>query len=83
MAANRSVTQRGFVIFDEITDLAGAKVRVQESSRAETHAVWIFCQGGSYTGPDTKPEPHLDVEMAKRVRDALDAFIREYEAENG
>jgi hypothetical protein len=27
-----------------------------------------------------EPSPHLDVEQAKRVRDALDAFIREHEA---
>lgn len=26
-----------------------------------------------------EPSPHLDVEQAKRVRDALDAFIRERE----
>jgi hypothetical protein len=27
------------------------------------------------------PSPHLDVEQARRVRDALDAFIREREGD--
>jgi len=31
---------------------------------------------------DIAASPHLDVEQAKRVRDALDVFIRENEGEN-
>lgn len=68
---NRSTTERGFVIYDEFTDTYGNGVRVQESSSAEEPRVWLFTDGAG-TGT-----PHLNIEQATRVRDALDAFISE------
>ena len=73
---NRSTTERGFTIYDEFIDTYGTGVRVQESSSAEEARVWIFTDGearGSGSGT-----PHLNVEQARRVRDALDAFIGEH-----
>jgi hypothetical protein len=98
---DRSITPRGFAVYDEFTDAYGSKIRVQQSSSAETPRVWIFAAHpggpGSKLRPEWKtalagfdlaelasflePSPHLDVEQAKRVRDALDVFIREHEAE--
>lgn len=69
MTPRRSHTERGFVIYDELTDRYGHEVRVQQSSLATEDAVWIFCDAEA---------PHLTVKMAARVRDALDAFIREH-----
>jgi hypothetical protein len=73
---NRSTTERGFVIYDEFTDTHGTGIRVQESSSAEESRCWIFADG---TARGTSGAPHLNVEQAKRVRDALDAFISEHE----
>ena len=75
---NRSTTERGFVIYDEFTDAGGTGVRVQESSSAEESRCWIFTDGSARGASGT---PHLNVEQAKRVRDALGAFIREHEEE--
>lgn len=69
---NRSITERGFTIYDEFTDTNGSQIRVQESSIATESRCWIFAN---------PPSPHLNVEQAKRVRDALNAFIRECEEE--
>lgn len=71
----RSTTERGFTIYDEFTDTYGNEVRVQESSAATGAKVWIFCNDRGL--PAKEEAPHLDVEQAKRLRDALDAFIRE------
>ena len=73
---DRSTTERGFVIYDEFTDTYGSKVRVQESSAATEPRCWIFAS--SDHGRDGA-SPHLNVEQAKRVRDALGAFICEHE----
>lgn len=74
---NRTTTSRGFAIYDEFVDLYGHKVRVQKSSYAAEPAVWIFAEEGPC---EVDPaSPHLTVEQAKRVRDALDAFISEEE----
>ena len=71
----RSMTLRGFTIYDQLTDAYGNDVRVQESSSATGPKVWIFCnKGGS---PDQIGSPHLDLAQAQRVRDALTAFIEE------
>ena len=72
----RRTTPRGFVIYDEFTDTYGNSVHVQESSSAEGARVWIFCNDGGF--PDEAVPAHLDVAQAKRVRDALDAFISEH-----
>ncbi len=73
MPANRSATERGFVIYDEFTDTYGREVRIQESSHADGDRCWIFTDGSPGAAP------HLDVEQARRVRDALDVFIGEHE----
>ena len=73
--ADRSTTPRGFSIYDQFTDTYGATIRVQESSAATEPKVWIFAEGGMAENPS----PHLNVEQAKRLRDALDAFISEGE----
>ncbi len=80
-APRRSVTHRGFTIYDEVTDSYGHVVRVQHSSSATRDAVWIFCDDGGDDRP--APSPHLDVAQATRVRDALSAFIAEYGGSDG
>lgn len=98
---NRSVTPRGFGVYDELTDKYGSRVRVQESSLATDRCAWIFASHpvprelpGKFRrrleGLDERelgelvsfltPAPHLTAAMARRVRDALDAFIAESEA---
>ena len=73
MTPARSVTGRGFTIYDEFTDTYGNRVRVQQSSSAMSPRVWIFTEDDS----DATTSPHLDITQAERVRDALDAFITE------
>lgn len=71
---DRSTTERGFVIYDEFTDTYGGRVRVQQSSVATESRCWIFIETAEPVGT---PGAHLNIEQAKRVRDALDAFISE------
>jgi len=61
-------TDRGFTIYDQFDDRYGHSVRIQESSLATEPCVWIFPLGGA---------AHLTLDQAKRVRDALDTFIKE------
>lgn len=79
---NRSVTPRGFDIYDAFVDDHGHSMRVQESSAASEPKVWVFIE-------DTRdlPSPphcttpdhlHLNVEGATRLRNALDAFLTEH-----
>lgn len=68
----RGVTPRGFTIYDQFTDLYGSKIWVQASSLATDRAVWIFARKG-----DEDSYPHLNVEQARRIRDALDTFVQE------
>lgn len=58
-------TQRGFRIYTHFRDRYGNEVRVQQSSLATESCVWIF----------SDEDPHLTVEQAQVVRDALDEFI--------
>ena len=88
---NRSVTHRGFVSYDELTDAYGASITVRESSAASAPHVWLFIEGGgTAAAPGTPGIPggrvndgsaHLTVAQAVRVRDALDNFIHEHEGE--
>lgn len=84
----RTVTPRGFTVYDEFTDTYGATIKVQQSSSASGPRCWIFASasaGERDTMPPrtwpagSDPSPHLDVAQARRVRDALDAFIREHD----
>ncbi|MER7361911.1 hypothetical protein [Nonomuraea wenchangensis] len=71
-------TQRGFRIYaDDIIDSKGSKVSVVQSSSAEDDCVWIFCKNESWANPD----PHLNVEQARIVRDALSEFISDHDEE--
>jgi hypothetical protein len=76
---SRSVTSRGFDTYDEFRDSYGAEVTVRQSSAASGPHVWLFITGGAMVSPDHPNDgsAHLTVEQAKRVRDALDAFIKE------
>lgn len=69
----RATTARGFAIYDEFTDMYGGQVRVQQSSLASEPAVWIFGKNS-----DLGSAAHLTVEQARRVRDALGAFLAEH-----
>ena len=73
---DRTVTERGFTIYDQFTDTYGNRIRVQQSSAASGPHCWIF---GSATdeGDTVTVGSHLDVSRAERIRDALDAFITE------
>lgn len=79
---NRSVTWRGFTTYDEFTDTYGAKVTIRESSAATRTCVWVFTEGGDthadINGHVNDGNAHLDVEQATRLRNALDAFIKEH-----
>jgi len=70
----REYTNRGFDIFCKFEDSNGSTVRVQLSSAGDAAYVWLFCVNPSLDDP----APHLDVEQAKIVRDALDTFIAEH-----
>lgn len=65
-------TDRGFRIYTEFTDRYDHEVRVQQSSLATEDCVWIFGDGA----PEVR-SPHLTVDMAVKVRDALDTWIKE------
>jgi hypothetical protein len=71
---NRSTTSRGFAIYDEFTDTEGRTLCVKQSSDAESDCVWLFL-----TDTDSRPalSPHLNLDQARRLRDALDTFIHE------
>lgn len=66
----RSTTDRGFVIYDQFEDTYGHVVTIQESSHADGDRCWIFTHPAA---------AHMNVEQARRVRDALDVFISEHE----
>lgn len=73
----RSETPRGFAIYDEFDDTRGLKIRVQESSIATYDGLWVFASS------ETEGiSPHLNLEQATWLRDALDTFIREHTRED-
>lgn len=73
-------THRGFRIYaDDIIDSKRSKVSVVQSSSAEDDCVWIFTKNEQWANPD----PHLNVEQARIVRDALTEFIDEHSEEPG
>lgn len=76
----RTKNARGFDRFDEFRDTYGSRVRIVESSSAAGPHVWIFCDENPR---DAEPSPHLDVEQARRVIDALQAFVDEAPARWG
>lgn len=75
---NMKKTHRGFLIFGEVeSDRYGAKIAVQESSIVGEGCCWVF----TYDTEETKRrgikdlQPHLTMEQAKIIRDALSDFI--------
>jgi hypothetical protein len=76
---NRSTTPRGFDTYDRFSDSYGASVTIRQSSAASGPHVWLFIEGGGTVSPSHPNDgsAHLDVEQARRVRDALDTFIAE------
>ncbi len=66
-------TPRGFAVYTMFEDTYGNNVRVQESSSAEGPHIWIFCDP---MNPDQKGvSPHLSLEQAEHLRDALGQAI--------
>lgn len=78
MPAKRSVTSRGFVIYDEFEDSQGRRVVVRESSAADRPGskgpfLWVMALVGEVSGA-TGPL-HLSYGQAVRLRDALEDFL--------
>jgi len=80
-------TERGFSIYGKVIDSRGCEVSVQESSAAGGPYIYLFTKDlkGVYRGQE--PSPHLSVEQATVLRDALDLFIQrntpEYKRKSG
>jgi len=70
----KEYTQRGFGIYDSLTDNRGSEIRIQHSSAASDDYVWIFCRR-----EELDDSPHLNVEQAKQVIAALQEFVDTYE----
>jgi hypothetical protein len=75
----RRETPRGFAVYDEFADRYGNEVRVQKSSSATDDCVWVFAHPAGDSSANASP--HLNVEMARRMRDALGVFISEHGGE--
>lgn len=87
----KSVTPRGFVVYDEFLDHDGDKIHVQQSSAIDFDSPHGFDRpGSSYLRIYCKlPKPgtagewgadtsmHLDVEQACRLRDAINVWLSE------
>lgn len=70
-------TERGFAIYGHITDSRGNRIRVQESSAADDSYVWLFLDArAGEENPVDQVEPHLSVEQATELRDALNRFLK-------
>jgi len=72
----RTLTERGFVVYDQFEDKYGTQVRVQQSSAASEPCVWIFANEQGKKGYGAA---HLTIEQAKRIRNALDDFVQEHQ----
>lgn len=69
-------TERGFAIYNTITDSRGNTIRVQESSAADDSYVWLFLKPHSREAIEDQVDPHLSVEQATQLRDALNRFLK-------
>lgn len=63
------VTDRGFKHYEPIAGDRGETIRVYESSAAREPCIWLEVEDGP---------AHLTLEQAERVRDTLDAAIRNH-----
>jgi hypothetical protein len=68
----------GLKIYAKLVDRSGTTIRVQRSSLATEPAVRVF---GTRDDHHNWP-PHLTVEQARQVRDALSQFLRDAGHEN-
>lgn len=69
-------TDRGFGVYCRFRDRYGSEILVQQSSLAFEDCVWIFAGDN----PDMdEPSPHLTRTQAIMVRDALTAWIEDFE----
>lgn len=62
--------------YGHITDSRGNTIRVQESSAADDSYVWLFLQPRDGEKNEDQVEPHLSVEDATELRDALNRFLK-------
>ena len=68
-------TERGFGIYAKFKDGYGNIVRVQESSNVYG-GIWIFCDlDPEYKGNPYEPSPHLTLENAQTMIEALQQAI--------
>lgn len=67
--------ERGWRVYAELRDAYGADVLVKQSSSAEGSHLWIFVKGGGITNNDGAS--HLTRAQAKRVRAAIDKWLKE------
>ena len=75
-ASEMAKTERGFTCYDFV-DIYGSECSFQESSLAEEAAIWLGCNEGLHHNGKCLARMHLNVELAIKIRDLLDAFIRE------
>lgn len=81
-------SQRGFARYATFTTERGTDVSVYESSAADAPHVWVSLDGECHLRSEPRPCPgvecgiasghaaaHLNVENARRVRDALDEWL--------
>lgn len=78
----KTYTTRGLAVYDEIPDMYGGVVTVQESSNVEG-GVWLFYKHPNNDEIDAKQpmgskimDPHLSDEQAERVIAALSEHLR-------
>lgn len=75
----KKYSDRGFAIYEELTDTQQTIVKVQKSSLAEENCVFILGNNDISSHPDKYFPPHLNVEQAKRVIKALQEFVSDNE----
>jgi len=69
-------TNRGFGVYASFKDSYGNTVRVQESSNVYG-GIWIFCDlNPDYPGKPYEPSPHLSIENAETLINALQEAIK-------
>jgi hypothetical protein len=73
--STRRFTERGFEDFCSFRDVYGSRIVVRQSSLATEDCVWIFAQDNPH---QEYPAPHLNVEQAKIVAEALLAFVARF-----
>jgi hypothetical protein len=73
-------TERGWKLYAKFVDKYGSEIRVQESSIVGRPCVWIFADNDPKVFE--KPKPHLTVENAKQLIEALQSFVEDAESDD-